>query len=67
MAVNGVWEAGLTTAVQPAAKAGPSFRVNMAAGKFHGVIRAQGPTASRKVRMTWPSGLSWVSPSSRSA
>ena len=52
MAVKGVWLAGLTTAVQPAAKAGPSLRVSMAAGKFHGVIRAHGPTASRKVRMT---------------
>ena len=47
MAENGVWDAGLTTAVQPAAKAGPSFRVSMAVGKFHGVIRAHGPTASR--------------------
>ena len=47
MAVKGVWLAGLTTAVQPAANAGPSFRVSMAAGKFQGVIRAHGPTASR--------------------
>ena len=37
-AVRGVSLAGLRMAVQPAARAGASFRVAMAAGKFHGVI-----------------------------
>src|SRR5690606_32129663 len=33
----GVKVAGLSTMVQPAARAGPALRVIMAAGKFHGV------------------------------
>ena len=37
-AVSGVSPAGLSTAVQPAASAGASLRVAMAAGKFQGVI-----------------------------
>ena len=37
--VSGVSAAGLITTVQPAASAGPTFRVAMASGKFHGVIR----------------------------
>jgi hypothetical protein len=37
----------LTTLVQPAAIAGPSLRVIIAAGKFHGVIAAVTPTAWR--------------------
>ena len=36
-AENGVSGDGLMTAVQPAARAGPSLRVIMAEGKFHGV------------------------------
>ena len=36
--VRGVWLAGLTTIVQPAAMAGPILRVPIASGKFHGVI-----------------------------
>ena len=35
--VYGVSAAGLITAVHPAARAAPSFRVIMAEGKFHGV------------------------------
>ena len=42
--VSGVWLAGLTTMVQPAAIAGPILRVPMAAGKFHGVTSRHGPT-----------------------
>ncbi len=42
-AENGVWLAGLTTMVQPAASAGPALRVIIAAGKFHGVIAAVTP------------------------
>ena len=34
---NGVSAGGLMTAVQPAARAAPSFRVIIAEGKFHGV------------------------------
>src|SRR5579862_6532605 len=37
----GVAVAGFKTIVQPAASAGPAFRVIIAAGKFHGVIAAQ--------------------------
>ena len=37
-ALSGVSLAGLSTTVQPAARAGPILRVAMAAGKFHGVI-----------------------------
>src|ERR1700756_960492 len=40
-AEKGVAWAGLATNVQPAANAGPSFRVTMAAAKFQGVIAAQ--------------------------
>jgi hypothetical protein len=40
----GVSSAGLIVAVQPAAKAGPSLRVIIAEGKFHGVTKAAGPT-----------------------
>lgn len=36
-AEKGVSGGGFTTAVQPAAKAAPSFRVIIADGKFHGV------------------------------
>jgi hypothetical protein len=41
---SGVWAAGLTTIVQPAATAGPILRVPIASGKFHGVIIRVGPT-----------------------
>ncbi len=37
-AEKGVSGGGLMTAVQPAAKAGPSFRVIIADGKFQGVM-----------------------------
>ena len=42
--VSGVWLAGLTTIVQPAATAGPILRVPIASGKFHGVMNRHGPT-----------------------
>src|SRR6201984_587729 len=45
-AENGVAMAGLTIIGQPAAKAGPAFRVIIAAGKFHGVTAAQTPIGS---------------------
>jgi len=37
-AVRGVYSAGLSTTVHPAAKAGASFQANIRAGKFHGMI-----------------------------
>ncbi|MNN32524.1 hypothetical protein D3C81_1462460 [compost metagenome] len=42
-AQNGVSLAGLTTMVQPAARAGATLRVIIAAGKFHGVIAVHTP------------------------
>ena len=50
-AVIGVWLAGLTTMVQPAANAGPALRVIIAAGKFQGVMAAHTPTGSRSAMM----------------
>ncbi|MCY1354488.1 hypothetical protein D9M69_408670 [compost metagenome] len=50
-AVMGVWLAGFTTIVQPAARAGAALRVIMAAGKFQGVIAAQTPMGSRSTTM----------------
>ena len=41
----GVLLAGFNTTGQPAARAGPAFRVIIAAGKFHGVIAATTPIA----------------------
>src|ERR1700760_4213139 len=45
-AEKGVDSAGFAIIVQPAASAGPSFRVIIAAGKFHGVIAAHTPIGS---------------------
>jgi hypothetical protein len=42
-AVSGVSRAGLRIVVQPAARAGASLRVAIAAGKFHGVISSETP------------------------
>ena len=42
-AQSGVSAAGLTTTVQPEARAGPTLRVIMAIGKFHGAMAAQTP------------------------
>ena len=47
-AVSGVSLAGFKTTVQPAAKAGPIFRVAIAAGKFHGVASSATPTGWRE-------------------
>src|SRR6266702_507340 len=49
-AVSGVASAGLTTIGHPAASAGPTLRVIIAAGKFHGVIAAHTPTGSLTTR-----------------
>ena len=48
---NGVSSAGFSTAVQPAASAGATFRAAMASGRFQGVISRHGPTGSATVRM----------------
>src|SRR5438105_3322869 len=42
-AENGVCEAGFDTTVHPAASAGPTFRVIIAIGKFHGVMQPTTP------------------------
>ena len=52
--VSGVSSAGLTTIVQPAATAGPIFRVPIASGKFHGVMNKHGPTGLRIVSSLEP-------------
>jgi hypothetical protein len=46
-AERGVSCAGFQTIVQPAAIAGPTLRVPIAVGKFHGVMKKQGPTGWR--------------------
>ena len=51
---SGVSLAGLIKPVQPAASAGPNLRVNIANGKFHGVIAATTPTGSRVAHMREP-------------
>ena len=50
-AENGVCEAGLTTTVQPAASAGPTLRVIIAMGKFHGVMQPTTPIGSFRTTM----------------
>ena len=42
--VNGVVDAGLTTTVHPAAKAGPTFVPISVIGKFHGTMAPVTPT-----------------------
>jgi hypothetical protein len=67
-AVSGVSSAGFSTTVQPAASAGPTLRVAIAAGKFHGVSSSATPTALRKVRMRFaPDGAVRNAPSMRTA
>ena len=57
-AENGVSSDGLSTTVQPAARAGATLRVIIAAGKFHGVTAATTPTGclSTTIRLSawWP-------------
>src|SRR5699024_12861609 len=43
IAVKGVSREGFITTAQPAANAGPILLVNIAAGKFHGVMAATTP------------------------
>ncbi len=67
-AVTGVWSLGLTTIVQPVARAGASFQVSSSSGEFHGTIAATTPTGTRCVKAT-KFGLSdgMLSPASLSA
>ena len=51
---SGVCGAGLITLVHPAAMAGPSLRVPIAIGKFHGVMSRHGPTGWRAIRKRDP-------------
>lgn len=65
---SGVWWAGLTIMVQPAATAGPILRVPIAMGKFHGVISSAGPTGWRITQIRpLPSGAVRQPPSMRTA
>ena len=52
-AVSGVCSAGLTTTGQPAANAGATLRVIIAAGKFHGVMAAQTPIGCFSTIRRW--------------
>ncbi|MCY1422667.1 hypothetical protein D9M71_383590 [compost metagenome] len=58
----GVWDAGLSTMVQPAASAGPALRVIIAEGKFHGVMAAVTPMGClitiRRLSGWWPGIMS---------
>ena len=42
---------GLSTMVQPAARAGPTLQVTWFIGQFHGASRAHTPTGSRAMRV----------------
>ena len=59
---EGVSSDGFSTIVQPAASAGATLRVIIAAGKFHGVTAATTPTArrstQRRVLRVWPGIMS---------
>ncbi len=66
--MSGVSDAGLRTIVQPAASAGASLRVAIAAGKFQGVMSSETPIGwcVTKMRLS-PAGESPYSPGIRTA
>ncbi len=67
-AVSGVSPAGFSTTVHPAASAGPSFLVAIAAGKFHGVTRTETPIGCRMTSILLaPAGATARFPSIRTA
>mmetsp|Transcript_7453 Transcript_7453/g.19257 ORF Transcript_7453/g.19257 Transcript_7453/m.19257 type:complete len:216 (+) Transcript_7453:566-1213(+) len=67
-AVRGVSSAGLSTTVQPAARAGATLRVIMDIGKFHGVMAATTPTGCRIVtKRFWSATRGSSSPCMRAA
>ena len=47
---NVAYSEGLSTMVQPAARAGATFWANSASGAFHGITAPTTPTGSRSVR-----------------
>ena len=60
---SGVWLAGLSTIVQPAASAGAALRGIIAIGKFQGVIAAQTPIGCFRTSRRWSDdGAGIVSP-----
>jgi hypothetical protein len=61
MAVSGVYEAGLSRAVLPAASAGATFHAAIRRGKFQGTIRPTTPIGSRSVRSRpgFETGIVW--------
>jgi hypothetical protein len=63
--VSGVWEAGFSRTVLPAASAGPSFQDAIESGKFHGTMSAQTPIGSRSVKSSPGALVGIVSPPSR--
>jgi hypothetical protein len=67
-AVSGVSDAGFSTMVQPAANAGASLRVAIAAGKFQGVMSSETPIGwwVTKMRLS-PAGEMLYSPVMRTA
>ena len=66
--VSGASRGGLMTTALPAASAGASLRVIMAAGKFHGVIMATTPTGGWRVMMRLaPEGATLIEPWMRTA
>jgi hypothetical protein len=56
----GVSEAGLRTTVLPQRRAGKSFQVGMASGKFQGVMRPQTPTGCRTDMASLLGSSDWV-------
>ncbi len=65
---SGVSSAGFSTIGQPAASAGATLRVIIAAGKFHGVIAAHTPIGSLVTTMRLSGhGEASVSPATRLA
>ena len=52
--MSGVISAGFSTAVLPAASAGPIFHDAISTGKFHGVISPTTPSGSWNVMSTPP-------------
>ena len=67
-AVSGVSVAGFRTPQQPAASAGATLRVTIAAGKFQGVTRSAVPTGLRTTTIRCaPPGAVAIEPSMRTA
>ncbi len=66
--MSGVSLAGFSTTVQPAASAGASLRVAIAAGKFHGVTSTETPIGWWSTMMCLsPAGARRKSPRTRTA